>query len=278
MSSLSLPSTTSALAVDTSVPLSSEGAAASAIGSLITSSLLAGSSAPVAPSAEANIGAGVSGAVTAAGEVVIAAGPSKVAAAKATMVPDASWKKRPLMGSEERKLLKESGASKQEKLMDAINKATTAYEEKLEEIANANGYKVNRIKELVLYVPPIKSRRKVLDWNIMIYFKGKELNDSKLCYGSLVELWSEHCFSDKGSGDHKTLEEIRDALQGDDDLMAAMGDKDEMERYREEYYDSKEAEAKGKVQRVSGKSMAQVASKTLDLLQAQVCFLLFTYL
>lgn len=49
-----------------------------------------------------------------------------------------------------------------------------------------------------------------------------------------------------------------------------MKDEDEMLQYRKEYYDDKEAESKGKVQRVSGKSLAQVASKTLDLLQAQV--------
>lgn len=84
---------------------------------------------------------------------------------------------------------------------------------------------------------------------------------------------TEQFFSDKGPGDRKTLDEIRHALREDEDLMAAMKDSQEMKHYREEYYEAKEAESKAKVQRVSGKSMAQVASKTLDLLQAQVCAL-----
>ena len=87
---------------------------------------------------------------------------------------------------------------------------------------------------------------------------------------SLVQILTNRFFSDKGPGDRKTLDEIREELRKDKDLMAAMNDSEEMKIYREEYYEAKEAESKGKVQRVSGKSMAQVASKTLDLLQAQV--------
>lgn len=53
--------------------------------------------------------------------------------------------------------------------------------------------------------------------------------------------------------------------------MAIMQDEDEMQQYRDDYYDEKEEDAKEKVHRVSSKSMALVASKTHDLLQAQVC-------
>lgn len=67
------------------------------------------------------------------------------------------------------------------------------------------------------------------------------------------------------------LEEIRDALRKDKTLMAIMQDEDEMQQYRDDYYDEKEEDAKEKVRRVSSKSMALVASKTHDLLQAQVC-------
>lgn len=181
-SSSSLPSTASAPAVDTSVPLPSTCAAAP--GSAGSSASVAVVSSPEDDiGVGASSGAGSSGVVTVAGEAVIAAGPSTSAAAESATGLGAPRKKRSAMGAEERKLLKQSGVDKQDKLMDAINDATTAYEAKLEEIANANGYKVDRIKQLALYSPPIKSRRKVSDWNIMVYFKGKELNDGQLSFG-----------------------------------------------------------------------------------------------
>ncbi|KAE9392706.1 hypothetical protein BT96DRAFT_944436 [Gymnopus androsaceus JB14] len=141
-------------------------------------------------------------------------------------------RKRSEMGIEERNLMKQLGVEKQEKLMDAINNATTEYKAKLESIAKENSYKSARIKQLALHAPPIKS---------------KELNE----------------------GHRKTLEEIQVALRQDVELLAVMKDEEEMKQYCEEYCNEKEAESKGKVQTMSGKSMAQVASKTLDLLQAQ---------
>lgn len=99
------------------------------------------------------------------------------------------------MGTEERKLMKQSGLEKQEKLMDAINNATAEYEVKLEGIVKLNGYKFARIKQLALHAPPIKSRRKVSDWNIMMHFKGKQLNEGKLHYRFHVVIAPDRCFS-----------------------------------------------------------------------------------
>ncbi|KAE9393251.1 hypothetical protein BT96DRAFT_999622 [Gymnopus androsaceus JB14] len=159
--------------------------------------------------------------------------------------------KRSAMGTEEWALMKQSGVDKQEKLMDEINSTTTEYEVKLKSIADVHGYKVAHVKQLALYSSPIKSRCKVLDWNIMMHFKGNKLN------------------KDAGPGHRKTLEEIHVALHEDEELLEIMKDPAQMKEYQEEYYDEKEAESKGKVQRVSSKSMAQAASKTLDLLQSQ---------
>lgn len=75
---------------------------------------------------------------------------------------------------------------------------------------------------------------------------------------------------DAGPGDRLTLDEIREALCKDKKLMSVMEDRDKMQRYRDDYYDSKEEELKEKVRRVSMKSMALAASKSHDLLQAQV--------
>lgn len=72
-------------------------------------------------------------------------------------------------------------AEKHHLLMSAINAATMAYEEKLEEIAEANSVKVAHVKQLALHAPPIKQRRKVLDWDIMVHFKGKDLNKG-ICF------------------------------------------------------------------------------------------------
>lgn len=73
------------------------------------------------------------------------------------------------------------------------------------------------------------------------------------------------------SGRH-TLEEIREALRSDKKLLAVMDDKQKMQEFCDNYFDEKEEEAKEKVRPVSTKSMALVASKTHDPLQAQVCF------
>lgn len=103
----------------------------------------------------------------------------------------------------------------------------------------------------------------------MVHFKGKELNEGELYYGFHVAIAPNPILA-AGPGHCKTLEEIREALREDVDLLAAMKDEDKMKLYFKEYYDEKEAKSKGKVQRVSGKSMAQAVSKTLNLLQAQV--------
>lgn len=142
----------------------------------------------VVPSSSSRISA--VGAPTSASEI-LRTGSSTSVGVEASSVsrPSGVSARRSVMGPEERKLLKQSAVDKQEKLMNAINDATSAYETKLEEIANANGYKVDRIKQLALYSPPIKSRRKVSDWNIMVYFKGRELNDGQWRFSLHVRLF-----------------------------------------------------------------------------------------
>lgn len=63
--------------------------------------------------------------------------------------------------------------------MSAINAATASYEEKPEDIAKDHNVKIQRVKQLALHAPPITRKRKVSDWNIMVHFKGKQLNDGE---------------------------------------------------------------------------------------------------
>lgn len=93
--------------------------------------------------------------------------------------------KKAKMGREEIKARNQSNAEKHNNLMNAINTATAVYEEKLEEIAKENNVKVQRVKQLALHAPPISRKRKVSDWNIMVHFKGKELNDGELSVGGV---------------------------------------------------------------------------------------------
>lgn len=88
-------------------------------------------------------------------------------------------KKKAKMGPEELKVRNQTNTQKHHSLMEAINAATVEYEARLEEIANANNIKVQRVKQLALHAPPITRKRKVSDWNIMVHFKGKELNDGE---------------------------------------------------------------------------------------------------
>lgn len=82
---------------------------------------------------------------------------------------------------------------------------------------------------------------------------------------------------DAGPGERLPLKEIREALRKDKRLLEIMEDDTKMQQYRDDYHDMKEEESKEKVRRVSSKSMAQVALKTHDLLQAQVCFSLLSF-
>lgn len=109
-------------------------------------------------------------------------GPSDdINGASTSKVDVSARKKKGKMGIEERKVANLSSAEKHQILMSAINAASTAYEDKLEEIAEANGVKVARVKQLALHAPPITQKRKVSDWNIMVHFKGKELNEGMSC-------------------------------------------------------------------------------------------------
>ncbi|KAE9385584.1 hypothetical protein BT96DRAFT_1006917 [Gymnopus androsaceus JB14] len=154
------------------------------------------------------------------------------AAVTGDVEPESSQKKKAAMGKEERKTLNQSNVEKQCLLMAAIDDATNEYEEKLDQIAKAHHVQLQRVKQLALHAPPIVQRRKVSDWNIMVHFKGKELNN------------------DAAPGDRVNLEGIRTALCEDEELLAIMGDKQKMKQYREDYYSEKEDEAKMKLQKL----------------------------
>lgn len=93
--------------------------------------------------------------------------------------PSSSRVKKATMGTQEKAAAKEANTGKHNKLMAAINDATAVYEGKLEKIAEDHGVQLRRVKQLALHAPPITRKRKVSDWNIMIHFKSKELNEGE---------------------------------------------------------------------------------------------------
>lgn len=89
-------------------------------------------------------------------------------------------KKRSEMGEEERKLMRKATQVRSEKLSADIDALLEEQEELLTKYAEKNDISVERIKKLVHQVPSMKPQKKASDYNILVYFKGKELNTSKL--------------------------------------------------------------------------------------------------
>jgi len=88
-------------------------------------------------------------------------------------------KKRSEMGVEERRLMKQAAQERLEKLSADIGKLLEEQEELFVKYAQLNEVSVDRVKKLAHQLPSVKSQKKASDYNILVYFKGKELNAGK---------------------------------------------------------------------------------------------------
>ncbi|KAF9063509.1 hypothetical protein BDP27DRAFT_1367982 [Rhodocollybia butyracea] len=160
-------------------------------------------------------------------------------------------KKKSTMGIAERKVAKASAVDKNQKLLGAIHAAMSDLEKEFERIAEENGVKVDRVRQIALMDSPMKQQREVSDWNVMLYFKGQEMNKNK------------------SKGHWAKLTEIQEALRKDKVMNLAMKDPKKMAEFREQFIEQKEEKAKSKVHRITTKAMSQAATKSLSLLQSQ---------
>ncbi|KAE9385826.1 hypothetical protein BT96DRAFT_949569 [Gymnopus androsaceus JB14] len=85
-------------------------------------------------------------------------------------------KKRSEMGEEERRLMRKAAEERSEKLAVDINKLLDEQEELFTKYADLNDISMEHIKKLANPLPSMKPQKKSSDYNILVYFKGKEVN------------------------------------------------------------------------------------------------------
>lgn len=93
-------------------------------------------------------------------------------------------KKRSEMGTEERRIMRQAVQDCSEKLSADIIKLLEEQEELFAKYAELNNISVDWVKKLAYQVPSIKAQKEASNYNILVYFKGKELNISKLIASS----------------------------------------------------------------------------------------------
>lgn len=90
--------------------------------------------------------------------------------------PPPRKKKRSEMGEEERRLMRKAAEERSEKLAVDIDKLLDEQEELFTKYADLNDISMERIKKLANPLPSMKLQKKSSDYNILVYFKGKEVN------------------------------------------------------------------------------------------------------
>ncbi|KAF9024153.1 hypothetical protein BDP27DRAFT_1376849 [Rhodocollybia butyracea] len=160
-----------------------------------------------------------------------------------------SQKKKAVMGDAECQAAKSSAVEKQKMLFAAVEQAMLGLEKEFEKIAAEN-----HVKQLALINSPIKQKKEVSDWNVMLYFKGQEMNEGK------------------AKGSRFKLSDIQEALRNNPVFSAIRDDPKKMGEYCQRYLDEKKDEANSKVHRLTPKALSQAALKSLSLLQCDYVF------
>lgn len=91
-------------------------------------------------------------------------------------------RKKGAMGPEEKKLARTAAAAKSKKITEAIREYVENVDEQVKRLANDLGVSEERIRQLAGQVSAIKNRKAASNWNILVYFKGKELNKGKISH------------------------------------------------------------------------------------------------
>ncbi|KAE9393542.1 hypothetical protein BT96DRAFT_943804 [Gymnopus androsaceus JB14] len=135
-------------------------------------------------------------------------------------------KKRLEMGPGEQKLMRQAAAERVEQLSANINKLLEEQEELFVKYAKLNNIKVERLKKLAYQLPSMKHQKKASNYNVLLYFKGKELNDGQ------------------PKGLRKPIKDLHQEVKDNKDLQDILQDPEAMQDLRQKY---KKAKAEEKV-------------------------------
>ncbi|KAE9384050.1 hypothetical protein BT96DRAFT_1008478 [Gymnopus androsaceus JB14] len=163
-------------------------------------------------------------------------------------------KKRLEMGAEERRVMRKAAQDRSEKLSADIDKLLEEQEELFAKYAQLNDVSVDRVKKLAHQLPSMKPQKKASNYNILVYFKGQELNSAR-AKGACIP-----------------LKELHDRVKGDDDLQDIFNDADAMKALRQKYNEEK-AEEKITAVRVSKRAQAKSIAEKMNLLQQEADFM-----
>ncbi|KAE9391998.1 hypothetical protein BT96DRAFT_1000778 [Gymnopus androsaceus JB14] len=184
-------------------------------------------------------------AATNAEDTAASAGADKAAAS----VPPPRKKKRSEMGEEERRIMRREAEERAQKLTADINALLEEQDALYVKYADLNNVSVDRIQKLAHQVPSMKPQKKASDYNIVVYFKGKELNEGKV-----------------------SLKELHQKVKDDSDLQEILEDTEAMQALRQKYNDEK-AQEKISAIRVSKRAQAKTVSEKVNLFQHEADFL-----
>ncbi|KAE9403271.1 hypothetical protein BT96DRAFT_990510 [Gymnopus androsaceus JB14] len=160
-------------------------------------------------------------------------------------------KKRSEMGTEEHRLRRQAAQDCLEKLAANINKLFEEQEELFAKYAKLNNVSVDHIKKLSHQLPSMKSQKKASDYNVLVYFKGKELNATQ-AKGSRVPLKDHHPH-----------------VKRNDDLQDILHDADTMKALHLKYNEEK-AEEKIAAVCVSKRAHAKSVAEKMNLFQQEI--------
>ncbi|KAJ3803735.1 hypothetical protein F5876DRAFT_84565 [Lentinula aff. lateritia] len=154
-----------------------------------------------------------------------------------------SKKKRAEMGPAERKLACEASSLRSEKLGAAIDDLLEERDLLIDNISKEHNVSSTRVKRLAHQVPGLKAKKKASDYNILFYYKNKEIN------GELP------------SGSKINSVEVHAAVRADEDLMHIFHNKEAMDELREKYNEDKLDEERTVVHASKRREAKTVASQ-----------------
>ncbi|KAE9388835.1 hypothetical protein BT96DRAFT_1003816 [Gymnopus androsaceus JB14] len=134
-----------------------------------------------------------------------------------------------------------------DELLDEQDALFTKYVEK-------NGVTINCVKKLAQQLPSMKKQKKASDYNILVYFKGKELNKSQ------------------AKGSRTALKDLHEKVKHDEDLQDILNDPDAMKALWQRYGDAK-VEEKVVAVRVSKHAQAKGVAEKINFFQQESDFM-----
>ncbi|KAJ3717368.1 hypothetical protein C8R42DRAFT_644623 [Lentinula raphanica] len=131
-------------------------------------------------------------------------------------------KKRSEMGPAERQLARQESANRSKKLGAAIGDLLEEQEALFAKTAEDHNVSAARIKRLANQAPALKPKKKASDYNILFFYKNKELN------------------GDRPPGSKLSSKLIHDAVQKDDELQEIRNNESSMAELRKRYMEDKD--------------------------------------